>query len=270
MTGEIALKIHRLSKEYVLGGRKKILVLKDVSFSARKDEFISIVGPSGCGKTTLIKLIAGLIEPTEGKVLENNGNGQGVNRNRGVVFQQYSLFPWLTVEENIALGLQIIGVGGQKMQRIVTHYIEVIGLKGFEGAYPKELSGGMQQRVALARTLATNPEILLMDEPFSMLDVQTKRFMQDLLLQILQDEPRTVIFVTHDVEEAVFLSDTVYIMTPRPGEIKEGVEIDLPRPRDLRVEFSSSFVSIKERIQIIITAETLKLVKLDLKIYKDL
>jgi len=246
------------------------LAVQNISFSAVKGEFISILGPSGCGKSTLIKMIAGLIKPTHGNIIEEGDMGLGIDGKLGIVFQEYGLFPWLNVEENIQFGLQIINAPENKIKEIVSHYVAVMGLKGFEKAYPKELSGGMQQRVALGRTLATNPAMLLMDEPFSALDVQTKRFMQDLLLQILQKEPRTVIFVTHDVEEAVFLSDTVYILTPGPGTISEKVDIKLSRPRDLNTEFSEDYILLKKHVQKVITKESLNLMKLDLEIYKNL
>ncbi|EKD76340.1 MAG: ABC transporter related protein [uncultured bacterium] len=266
----VTLTIEKLSKKYTSGSNKDIFAVQDISLAALQHEFISIVGPSGCGKSTLIKMIAGLLEPTSGRIIEHGSSDLGVRANRGVVFQQYSLFPWLNVKENIGFGLHIVGAAENKVKEIVSHYIKVMGLTGFEKSYPKELSGGMQQRTALARTLATNPNILLMDEPFSALDVQTRRFMQDLLLQILCREPRTVIFVTHDVDEAVFLSDTVYILSPRPGSIVEKVQVALPRPRDLSVEFSEDFIEIKKRIQKIITKESLNLIKLDLEIYKNL
>src|SRR5579864_316658 len=220
----IELQVKNVSKHYHSSHGKNSLALKDISFVAKKGEFISIIGPSGCGKSTLIKLLAGLIEPSSGQILEDDGAVAVMAGNRGVVFQQYNLFPWLTVEDNVGYGLQVLRVPEEKRSPIVEHYIAVVGLKGFEKSYPKELSGGMQQRVSLARTLATNQSILLMDEPFAALDVQTKRLMQDLLLQIWQKEPRTVIFVTHDVEEAIFLSDTVYVMSPNPGTIQERVD----------------------------------------------
>jgi len=270
MKEKIALKIENLSKIYTLESGKHILAIENISFSAQKGEFISILGPSGCGKSTLVKMIAGLIDPTSGNIIEGKDIDLKIKKNLGVVFQEYGLFPWLDVEENIGFGLQIIDVPENKIKEVVSHYVAVMGLKSFKKAYPKELSGGMQQRVALARTLATNPKMLLMDEPFSALDVQTKRFMQDLLLQILHKEPRTVIFVTHDVEEAVFLSDTVYILTPRPGKILKKVDIKLSRPRDLATEFSADYIQIKEQIQKLITKESLNLMKLDLEIYKNL
>lgn len=257
------LEVKNVSRVFRVATGGTVEALKRITFSVQKGEFISFIGPSGCGKSTLIRLLAGLIEPTAGTL-------SGEDAAKGVVFQHYNLFPWLTVEENIEFGLLVRGVDLKKRKALVSHYVEVVGLRGFEHAYPKEISGGMQQRVALARALVTNPKILLLDEPFAALDVQTKRFMQDLLLQILQDEPRTVVFVTHDVEEAVFMSDTVYVMTARPGSIREKISINLPRPRDLETEFSETYIKIKKRIQKIITKEALGLMKLDLKIYKEL
>jgi NitT/TauT family transport system ATP-binding protein len=270
MNNDFTLKVENVSKKYTHGNGKSICAIKDINFSVTHGEFISIVGPSGCGKSTLIKILADLIKPTTGTIIENKRTDPDMKKNHGVVFQQYTLFPWLNVQENIGFGLDIIGASRIMINDIVSHYIEVMGLQGFENAYPKELSGGMQQRVALARTLATNPKILLMDEPFTALDVQTRRFMQDLLLQILHNEPRTVIFVTHDVEEAVFLSDLIYVMSPGPGTIIEKVKVPLSRPRTLTTEFSDKFVAIKKHVQKIITKESLNLIKLNLEIYQDL
>lgn len=264
------LSIEHVSKHYTLSTGETIDALKDVNFDVCEGEFISLIGPSGCGKSTLVKLLAGLLEPTAGRVLEYGKKVDGDSHDRGVVFQHYSLFPWLTVEDNIGFGLFVQNVAPDKCSQIVAHYIEAMRLKGFEKAYPKELSGGMQQRVALGRAFATNPKILLMDEPFAALDVQTKRLMQDLFLQILQYEPRTVVFVTHDVEEAVFLGDHVYILSPSPGTIREKITVNLPRPRDLKTEFSQSFIEIKKHVQEVVTKESLGVVKLNLGIYRNL
>jgi ABC-type nitrate/sulfonate/bicarbonate transport system ATPase subunit len=251
------------------GGARRVTAVKDVTFSVGEGEFVSLIGPSGCGKSTIIKLLAGLLLPTEGEILEN---GQRASYNdRSVMFQQYTLFPWLTVEENIGFGLAIRNSDKRRMRGIVSHYVGLMGLRGFEKAYPKELSGGMQQRASLARTLATDPKILLLDEPFSALDVQTRRFMQDLLLQVRQREhKRTIVLVTHDVDEAIFMSDTIYVLSARPGTIKERVKIDLPRPRTLDTEFSGDFVKLKKHVQTLITKESLGLMALDLDVYKNL
>jgi ABC-type nitrate/sulfonate/bicarbonate transport system ATPase subunit len=261
------LELQHVGKTYTLETGEKVEALHDVDFGIHEREFVSIIGPSGCGKTTLLKILGGFIKPTTGALLEHMPD---VLAKRGMMFQQYNLFPWLSVQANIEFGLSMMNVPSRNRQKIAAHYIDVMGLHGFEQAYPKELSGGMQQRVALGRTFATNPQLLLMDEPFSSLDVQTKRFMQDLLLQAWSKEPRTIVFITHDVEEAVFMSDTVYIMSPRPGTIREKVSIQLPRPRTLETEFSSDFVKVKRYIQETITKESLGLMKLDLDIYKSL
>lgn len=264
------LEVQHVTKIYALTNGTTVAALQDITFTAAEGEFISIIGPSGCGKSTLVRLLAGLIEPSRGIILEHGKPLHGSAGDRGVVFQQYNLFPWLTVHDNIAFGLVLSGIQPREREKIISHYIEVMALQGFEHAYPKELSGGMQQRVSLARTFATNPRVLLMDEPFTALDVQAKRFMQDLLLQIWQKEPRTIIFVTHDVEEAVFLSDKVYIMSARPGTIREKISVNLPRPRNMQTEFSQEFIAMKKHVQEVITKESLGLTKLDLEIYKQL
>ena len=261
------LELKHIGKTYTLENREEVEALHDIDCSIREGEFISLIGPSGCGKTTLMKILAGLINPTSGKLIAHKPE---IFHNRGIIFQQYNLFPWLTVEKNIEFGLKAIHAPPKNRHKIISHYIQVMGLQGFENAYPKELSGGMQQRVALARTLATNPKLLLMDEPFSALDVQTKRFMQDLLLQVWSKEPRTIVFVTHDVEEAVFMSDSIYIMSAHPGVIREKVKVNIPRPRDLNTEFSEKFIKLQKYVQEIITKEALGLEKLDLEIYKNL
>lgn len=270
MSKKKILSIEHVSKQYLLSTGETMDALKDINFEVYEGEFVSLIGPSGCGKSTLIKLLAGLIEPTAGYVLEYDKQIDGDSHDRSVVFQHYNLFPWLTVEDNIGFGLFVQNVPLNKRSQIVAHYIEAMGLKGFEKAYPRELSGGMQQRVALGRAFATNPKMLLMDEPFAALDVQTKRLMQDLFLQILQYEPRTVVFVTHDVEEAVFLGDNVYILSPSPGTIREKVSVNLSRPRGLKTEFSQSFIGIKKHVQEVITKESLGVVKFNFEIYKNL
>lgn len=264
------LRAENLSKSFTAIDGKVVAALRDMQLTIAEREFVSFIGPSGCGKTTLLKVLAGLLQPSRGRIYENGRPPQGRITSHGVVFQTYSLFPWLTVEQNVAFGLTLRGTSSHQQRRVSSHYIDVVGLRGFERAYPKELSGGMQQRAALARAFATNPKILFMDEPFSALDTQTRRFMQDLLLQLWNNEPRTVLFVTHDVDEAVFLSDTVYIMTPRPGTVRERVTVDLPRPRTLKTEFTPGYLQLKKHVQEIITEESLPLTKLNLAIYKDL
>ena len=205
--------------------------LKNVGFDVEDGEFVCLLGPSGCGKTTLLRIIAGLETLTTGEITLNGIPITGPDPKRGMVFQQYSLFPWRTVMDNITFGLEMQGIKKIEARIQVEKYIELVGLEQFKNSYPFELSGGMQQRAAIARALANEPEVLLMDEPFGALDAQTRNILQDELLKIWEQKNVTFLFVTHSVDEAVFLSDRVIAMTSRPGRIKEIVDIDLPRPR---------------------------------------
>jgi NitT/TauT family transport system ATP-binding protein len=205
--------------------------LHDVSFDVEDGEFICLLGPSGCGKTTLLRIIAGLETQTSGKIELNGVPIVGPDPKRGMVFQQYSLFPWRTVIDNITFGLEMQGIKKAEARKQVEKYIELVGLEQFKNSYPYELSGGMQQRAAIARALANEPEVLLMDEPFGALDAQTRNTLQNELLKIWEQKNVTVFFVTHSVDEAVFLSDRIVMMTSRPGRVKEIVTVDLPRPR---------------------------------------
>jgi NitT/TauT family transport system ATP-binding protein len=205
--------------------------LKKVAFDVGNGEFICLLGPSGCGKTTLLRIIAGLETLTSGEITLNGIPITGPDPKRGMVFQQYSLFPWRTVMDNITFGLEMQGIKKVEARIQVEKYIELVGLGQFKNSYPFELSGGMQQRAAIARALANEPEVLLMDEPFGALDAQTRNILQDELLKIWEQKHVTFLFVTHSVDEAVFLSDRVVAMTSRPGRVKEIVDINLPRPR---------------------------------------
>jgi NitT/TauT family transport system ATP-binding protein len=205
--------------------------LHNVSFDVEDGEFICLLGPSGCGKTTLLRIIAGLETHTSGEITLNGVPIIGPDPKRGMVFQQYSLFPWRTIIDNITFGLEMQGMKKPEARKKVEKYIELVGLEQFQYSYPYELSGGMQQRAAIARALANEPEVLLMDEPFGALDAQTRNILQDELLKIWEQKNVTILFVTHSVDEAVFLSDRIVMMTSRPGRIKEIVEVDLPRPR---------------------------------------
>jgi len=266
---EKLLELKQVSKTFETPGRPPTTALHDVNLSVNQGEFVTLIGPSGCGKSTILRLIAGLDQPTGGEIIFGHTAASDINK-RGIVFQEPSLFPWLNVEENIGFGLQVLKTPSRSKGAIISHYLETMGLKDFRKAYPKELSGGMKQRVALARTLATNPELLLLDEPFGSLDLQTKRFMQDLLLQIWEQERRSIIFITHDVNEAVFLSDTIYVLSARPATVREKIPIQIERPRTLETEFSSAFIDVTKRVQTLITKESLGLIKLDLDIYKNL
>ncbi len=213
---------------------KRIDAITDIDLSVEQNRFISIVGPSGCGKSTLLKLIAGFDTPSEGQVLVNGAGVKAPGPDRGFVFQHSTLFPWKTVLKNVMFGLELQDVSREQALEKARYFISLVGLKGFEDVYPHTLSGGMKQRAEIARVLAYDPEILLMDEPFGALDAQTRKVMQVELEKIWRKQKKTVIFVTHSVLEAVYLSDIVYVMTARPGRIKERIDIDLPRPRDFK------------------------------------
>ncbi|MEC2075375.1 ABC transporter ATP-binding protein [Metabacillus fastidiosus] len=203
------------------GGVKEFTALKNVHFSVKTGEFLSLVGPSGCGKSTLLDLLGGLTKPTSGRILLDGKPIDGPGLDRGIVFQQYALFPWKTAKGNIEFGLESKGVPKKERTEIARHFLSLVGLSGFENRYPHELSGGMKQRVAIARSLAFNPEVLLMDEPFAALDAQTRETLQTELLQIWEKTKKTIIFITHGIDEAVYLGQRVAVMTSRPGTIKQ-------------------------------------------------
>jgi NitT/TauT family transport system ATP-binding protein len=219
------------------------------------NDFVTIIGPSGCGKSTLLRLVAGLDQPTTGQILLNGIPVSEPGPDRGMVFQSYTLFPWLTVADNIAFGLREKGTSVHQRTAIVREWLVRIDLVSFEHHYPKQLSGGMQQRTAIARALANDPAILLLDEPFGALDNQTRALMQELLLDIWERERKTVLFVTHDIEEAIFLASRVVVMTARPGRIKADVRIDLPHPRRYTIKTSPEFSALKARLTEEVRAE---------------
>jgi NitT/TauT family transport system ATP-binding protein len=225
------IAIERLSKSFETRRRANHLALADISMTVADGEFVSILGPSGCGKSTLLYIVGGFVEPTTGKVEVNGRPVTGPGPDRGPVFQEFALFPWKTVLGNVAYGLLEQGMPGSQAEAKARALISLVHLEGYESFYPKELSGGMKQRVAIARTLAYGPAILLMDEPFGALDAHTRTGLQRELLEIWERDRKTVLFVTHSVEEAVFLSDRVVVLTRAPGRIKAQVAIDLPRPR---------------------------------------
>lgn len=226
-----------------------LIALQDLNLEIPEGELAVILGPSGCGKTTILRLIAGLDFPTSGDVLVDGHAVNGPSKNRGVVFQAYTSFPWLTVRQNLEFGLTLSGGHSKEAtHEEVTHHIELIGLKGFEDAYPTTLSGGMRQRVAIARTLIANPAILLMDEPFGALDSQTRGIMQEQLVQIWEALDKTIVFVTHDLEEAIFLADRIYVLTVRPARLREIVPVSLARPRDPDTKLTDEFLKLRREL----------------------
>jgi NitT/TauT family transport system ATP-binding protein len=244
---EPLIKIEHVNKTYK-GISGDVEALKDVNLEVDENEFIALVGPSGCGKTTLLNILAGLETYDSGSVTMNNEPIIGPGIDRGVIFQQYALFPWLTVRKNMEFGLKYRKYSREKRKQIIDHYMKIVGLTEFANAYPKELSGGMKQRVAIARGYATSPQVLLMDEPFGALDAQTRAQLQEDLLRTWETERKTCFFITHDVEEAVLLSQKVVLMSSRPGRVKEIVKIDLPYPRNQETKMHPRFNEIKNYI----------------------
>ena len=240
-----------------------VTALDDVSVAAEDGQFVSIVGASGCGKSTLLNIVGGLVVPTSGDVLLDGEPILGPGADRGMVFQSYTLYPWKTVRQNVEFGPALRGIGRDQRRAVANELIAQMRLQGFEDAYPKALSGGMKQRVAIARALANDPKVLLMDEPFGALDAQTRVVMQELLIDIWERRRKTVLFVTHDIEEAVFLSDAVYVLSSRPGRLRLRLEIDLERPRTLETMGTSRFAALKQEILRIIHAESLREAGLD-------
>lgn len=234
----------RLVLESVTKKFNGFLVLENISFEVADGEFVCLLGPSGCGKTTVLRLAAGLVAPMGGNLFLDGKKIDGVNKECGFVFQEYALFPWRTVKENIEFGPQAKGLDKNECDRISKHYIDLMGLNGFENHYPKELSGGMKQRVGIARAYANNPKLLLMDEPFGALDAQTRNLMQGELLRIWEKEHISVLFVTHSVDEAVFLGDKVVVMSARPGTVKEIFDVKLSRPR-IRTSLEANIIRDK-------------------------
>jgi NitT/TauT family transport system ATP-binding protein len=252
------LTLDRLTMRFRTRRGEVITALAGVSFEVKDREFAVLVGTSGCGKSTVLRLVAGLVPPTEGRVLLDGREVSGPGADRGMVFQSYTLFPWLTVQRNVEFGPRLRGVPADERTRLARHYLGQVGLRGFEGVYPKELSGGMMQRAAIARALANDPSVLLMDEPFGALDAQTRLFMGELLLSVWERAEKTVLFVTHDIEEAIFLGDRVLVMTARPGRIREEIHVPLPRPRTVDMLSSETFVALKRRVMALIREEALR------------
>lgn len=250
MAGEersIKVRIDHVEKIY--DTRKgRMVALSGIDLDIMENEFICVVGPSGCGKSTLLNIIAGLLPSTSGAVYVDDKKVEGTGTERGVVFQQYALFPWLTVLKNVMFGLKLKGMNTEDAKAIAMKYIKMVDLEEFVDSYPKELSGGMKQRVAIARAYAVQPEVLLMDEPFGALDAQTRTQLQTELLKTWEEEKKTCFFITHDVEEAIVLATRVIIMSARPGRIKEIVDINIPYPRTQETKMMPEFIELKNRI----------------------
>ena len=246
-----------------VGGGTPTLALQPTSVEVADNDFITILGPSGCGKSTLLRIVAGLDTPTVGEVLLDGQPVTGPGADRGMVFQSYTLFPWLTVHQNICFGLREKRMPVAQQHEIAARFIAEVGLSGFEAHFPKQLSGGMQQRVALARALANDPKILLLDEPFGALDNQTRALMQEMLLAIWELHKKTVLFVTHDIDEAIFMANRCAVFSARPGRIKNGLKINLPYPRHYTVKTTPRFSELKAQVTEDIRVETLRAVQME-------
>jgi NitT/TauT family transport system ATP-binding protein len=241
----MTLTIDHVTREFVSNVGEKVTALDDINLVIGDEEFICFLGPSGCGKTTLLRIIAGLDRATSGKAVHDDHEIREPDPKMAMIFQEYSLYPWRNVLENVVFGLELRGIAKDARIRDAEQYLDLVGLEGFARSYPYELSGGMRQRVAVARALAVEPSVLLMDEPFGALDAQTRNMMQKELLRIWDKTRKSIIFVTHSVDEAVYLADRIVVFTPRPGRIKEIIPIGLPRPRD---RTSSEFASIRRYV----------------------
>lgn len=248
---EVILEVKNLGKTYKTA-KGEVTALKDVNFKTHRREFVCVIGPSGCGKSTLIRILAGLESHTSGDVLLDGKPVEGPGRDRGMVFQGYTLFPWLTVKRNVMFGLRMNNAGAEEAAREADVWLELVGLEKFANAYPHELSGGMKQRVAIARALVNQPRILLMDEPFGALDAQSRCKMQAHLLDIWRNIDITVLFITHDLEEAIFLADRILVLKAHPGEVQELIEVPVPRPRSAEQFVSPEFLATKARLEALI------------------
>jgi ABC-type nitrate/sulfonate/bicarbonate transport system ATPase subunit len=251
------IEIRGVRKEFAKGERR-VVALEDIDLTVAEREFVAILGPSGCGKSTLLNMVAGFDQPTRGSVKVAGEEILAPSPSRGVVFQEPALFPWLTVMDNVLFGPKTLGQPAADYRARAAQIIEQIGLSGFEASYPAELSGGMRQRVGIARVLIVEPKVLLMDEPFGSLDAQTRTLMQELLLSLWERQQQTVLFVTHDIEEALLLADRVCVMTARPGRIKKAIEVRIPRPRSIELTTSPEFNALRRQVLDLIREESLR------------
>jgi len=250
----VVLEVKRVEKRFRSPRGEDVVALHDISFDVHRREFIAVIGPSGCGKSTLNRIIAGLDHPTSGELLLDGRPVSEPGPDRGMVFQSYTLFPWLTVKKNVMFGLQMSGRGGVAESEAL-QWLEMVGLSDFAHLYPKQLSGGMKQRVAIARALANRPRILLMDEPFGALDAQTRCAMQSYLLQIWENVDITILFVTHDLDEAIYLADRIVVLGRQPGHVKEIISVPVPRPRSPEQLISPHFIATRKRLDDLIHAQ---------------
>ena len=256
------VKVHIDNVVKKFNGRNgEMVALNGVTLDIHDNEFICVVGPSGCGKSTLLNIIAGLLEPTSGEVYCDGKLVEGTGTDRGVVFQQYALFPWLTVKKNVRFALEMRGIKGKEADNLAMMYLEKVDLTKFADHYPKELSGGMKQRVAIARAYAAEPQVLLMDEPFGALDAQTRTQLQSELLETWEKDRKTCFFITHDVDEAIILAQKVIVMSARPGRVKAIIDIDIPYPRDQETKMSPRFLELKNEIWSLVYQEYLEVRK---------
>lgn len=253
---EVILAVSNLSKNFT-SAAKTTLALKDVNFCTHRREFLCVVGPSGCGKSTLVRILAGLEDHSAGELLIQGHPITGPGSDRGMVFQGYTLFPWLTVKKNVTFGLEVSGHGALECAREALQWLDLVGLEKFADAYPHQLSGGMKQRVAIVRALANQPRVLLMDEPFGALDAQTRARMQAHLLEIWRKIDITIIFITHDLDEAIFLADRILVLSAHPGEVQELIEVPVPRPRSLAQSLTPEFLATKARLEELIYSSRL-------------
>lgn len=247
MSSDVMYRIDGVTKWYDTG-KKRVEALREIDLEIHRNEFVAIVGASGCGKSTLLRMLAGFLMPTQGILLANGKRVDGPGPDRGMVFQAYTLFLWLNVYKNVEYGLKELGMPKERRAAIVAQYLRDVGLENFAEVYPKELSGGMRQRVAIARALATNPDSLLLDEPFGALDAQTRGHMQELTLSVWRKHPKTIVMVTHDIEEAVFMADRIVVMKAHPGAIREVIDVRLPRDRDFHIKSDARFLKYKKDI----------------------
>ncbi|MEO6994830.1 MAG: ABC transporter ATP-binding protein [Lacunisphaera sp.] len=243
----VVLEVEHLGREFASNGNT-VTALHDISLKIHRRELVCVIGPSGCGKSTLIRIIAGLDEPTSGRMLVDGKETSGPSPERGMVFQGYTLFPWLTVRRNVMFGLEMGGMDKTQAEREALQWIDLVGLDRFKDSYPSQLSGGMKQRVAIARALAPNPRVLLMDEPFGALDAQTRAQMQAHLLEIWRNVDVTILFITHDLDEAIFLADRIIVLKAHPGEVQEIIEVPVPRPRSAGQFNSPEFIATRKRL----------------------